>query len=165
MKIFNKTFLKRKNSIGSALILAVVLSALLAMVGVLFVLVARMNKMATSAVSENMELNLAVDTVVAKISQDLVLDVPGVIEVQTPEPNIVDPNATDPNAPPPVPVPIEEYYDYPDANNLWLASLEPYKSSNNYYWRQISDVTGKLTGMRRNLRADIVSEYEPKRFQ
>ena len=161
MRIFNKTFSKRKNSIGSALILAVVLSSLLAMVGVLFVLVARMNKMATSAVSENMELNLAVDTVVAKISQDLVLDVPGVIEVQTPEPNIVDPNATDPNAPPPVPVPIEEYYDYPDANNLWLASLEPYKSSNNYYWRQISDITGKLTGMRRNLRADIVSEYEP----
>ena len=161
MKIFNKTFLKRKNSIGSALILAVVLSALLAMVGVLFVLVARMNKMATSAVAENMELNLAVDTVVAKISQELVLDVPGVIDAQRPDPNIVDPNAMDPNAPPPVPVQVEEYYDYPDANNLWLASLEPYKSGSDYYWRQISDVTGKLTGMRRNLRADIVSEYEP----
>jgi hypothetical protein len=161
MRIFNKTFSKRERSIGSALILAVVLSALLAMVGVLFVLVARMNKMAASAVSENLELNLAVDTVVAKISQDLVLDVPGVIEVQTPEPNIVDPNATDPNAPQPVPVQIEEYYDYPDANNLWLASLEPYKSSSDYYWRQISDITGKLTGTRRNLRADIVSDYEP----
>jgi DNA uptake protein ComE-like DNA-binding protein len=161
MRIFNKTFSKRKRSIGSALILAVVLSSLLAIVGVLFVLVARMNKMATSAVSENLELNLAVDTVVAKISQELVLDIPGVIEVQTPEPNIVDPNATDPNTPQPTPVQIEEYYDYPDANNLWLASLEPYKSSSNYYWRQISDITGKLTGVRRNMRADIVSEYEP----
>jgi DNA uptake protein ComE-like DNA-binding protein len=161
MRIFSKTFSKRRNSIGSALILAVVLSALLAMVGVLFVLVARMNKMATSAVSENMELNLAVDTVVARISQEMVLDVPGIIEVQATEPNILDPNATDPNAPSPAPVRIEEYYDYPDANNLWLASLEPYKSGDNYYWRQISDITGKLAGTRRNLRADIIGEYEP----
>lgn len=162
MRIINKTFRKRKNSIGSALILAVVLSSLLAIVGVLFVLVARMNKMATSAISENMELNFAVDTVTAKIAQQLVSDVPGIANTQTPEPNIVDPNATDPNAPGPGTVTqIEEYYDYPDANNLWLASLEPYKSSNNYYWRQISDITDKLTGMRRNIQADIVSEYEP----
>jgi DNA uptake protein ComE-like DNA-binding protein len=162
MKIIDKIFCKRKNSFGSALILAVVLSSLLAIVGVLFVLVARMNKMATSAVSDNMELNFAVDTMTAKISQQLVLDVPGVTNIQMPEPNTIDPNATDPNAPGPnEPAQIEEYYDYPDANNLWLASLEPYKSSSSYYWQQISDVTGKLAGMRSNIQADIVSDYEP----
>ena len=103
--------------IGSALILAVVLTSLLAIVGVMFVMVARVDRMATSAISENKELNFAVETVVAKISQVLVLDVPG--------------------------LPGQEYYDYPDANNAWLASLEPYDSGG-YKWRQISDVTGFL---------------------
>ncbi|GAI58841.1 unnamed protein product, partial [marine sediment metagenome] len=31
-------------------------------------------------------------------------------------------------------------YDYPDVNNTWLASLEPYSFGGNYYWQQISDV-------------------------
>ena len=84
---------------GSALILAVVLTSLLAIVGVMFLMVARVNRMATSGISENKELDSAVETVIAKISQELVLDVPG---------------AVDPN---------EEYYDYPDPCNAWLASL------------------------------------------
>jgi hypothetical protein len=62
---------------GSALIMAVVLTSLLAIVGVLFVMVARVDRIATSAISENKELNFAVETVVTKISQELVLDVPG----------------------------------------------------------------------------------------
>ncbi len=102
--------------IGSALIIAVILTSLLAIIGVMFVMIARVDKMATSAISENKELNFAVEAVVAKISQELVLDVPGVAGA--------------------------EYYDYPDTNNAWLASLEPYeKTAGNYYWRQISDVT------------------------
>ena len=128
MRIIKKTILTKRNSIGSALILAVVLSSLLAMVGVLFVMVARMNKMATSAISENMELNLAVDTVAAKISRQLALDVPGMAVQQVIDPNTVDPNAPDPN---PL-IGIEEYYDYPDANNTWLAALEPYQSGSDY---------------------------------
>jgi hypothetical protein len=68
---------------------------------------------------QNSELNNAVDTVVAAISQQLIVDTPG-----------VDPNG--------------EYYDYPDANNAWLANLEPYKNGTEYYWQQISDVTGYL---------------------
>jgi hypothetical protein len=104
--------------IGSALILTVVLTSLLAVVGVLFVMVARVNKIATSAIAENTELSFAVDTVVAEISEQLALDVPG--------------------------VPGQEYYDYPDQYNKWLADLEPSKSGGNYYWRQISDVTGFL---------------------
>jgi len=102
---------------GSALILAVVLTSLLAIVGVMFVMVARVNRIATSAIAENRELNFAVETVVAEISRELVLDVPN--------------------------EPDQEYYDYPDAKNAWLASLEPYKDGG-YKWRQISDVTGFL---------------------
>ncbi|MGA1980539.1 MAG: hypothetical protein ABSG99_08290 [Sedimentisphaerales bacterium] len=112
-----------RTKLGSALILAVVLTSLLAIIGVMFIMMARMDKMATSAISENKELNFAVETVVAKISQELVLDVPGMPKGSY-------------------------YYDYPDANNAWLASLEPYKNNadNKYYWRQISDVTGFLAG-------------------
>ncbi len=103
---------------GSALILAVVLTALLAIIGTVFLMVARIDKIATSAVTENKELEFAVDTVVAKISQQLALDVPG----------------NDLN---------QEYYDYPDPCNDFLASLEPYQfDANDYRWRQVSDVTG-----------------------
>lgn len=106
---------------GSALILTVVLTTLLATVGVLFVLLSRIDKMAASAASENRQLNLAVDTVVAKISQELVLDVPGVVTGK-------------------------EYYDYPGTEDEWLASIEPYdvdarSDVNDYRWQQISDVT------------------------
>ena len=128
METARKNILNRSPRDGSALILTVVLTSLLAIIGVLFVMVSRVDKMATSAISENKSLNLAVETVVAKISQELVLDVPGMI----------DPNSlADPNS---LPALIEEYYDYPDVNNLWLASLEPYESGGNYYWRQISQL-------------------------
>lgn len=53
---------------GSALILTVVLTSLLAIVGVLFIMTARIDRMATSAATENQQLNLAVDTVVARFS-------------------------------------------------------------------------------------------------
>ena len=74
---------------GSAIILAIVLTTLLAMLGVLFLLSSRVDSVATSAVGGNEELKLAVDTVVAQISEVLTHNVPG-----------VDPNGT--------------YYDYPD---------------------------------------------------
>ncbi len=63
---------------GSALILVVVLTSLLAIVGIMFVMTARIDNMSTSAVVENKELNFAVDSVVAKIKQTLAEDVPGV---------------------------------------------------------------------------------------
>ncbi|MHC4799710.1 MAG: hypothetical protein ACYTF1_24005, partial [Planctomycetota bacterium] len=109
---------KRQFPAGSALILAVVLTSLLAIVGVMFVMVARVDRISTSAISENRELDSAVEAVVAKISQGLVMDVPGMPEGQ-------------------------EYYDYPDNENAWLASLEPHKDGV-YKWRQISDVTGYI---------------------
>ncbi|MHC4088557.1 MAG: hypothetical protein ACYSU5_25630, partial [Planctomycetota bacterium] len=100
---------------------------MLAIVGVMFVLMARVDKVATSAISENRELDLAIETVIAGISQELVSDIPGVAG--------------------------QEYYDYPDGNNIWLASLEPElindfgtvdANDDIYKWPQISDVTGFL---------------------
>jgi len=119
MRTINKKFRRSAFSVGSALILAVVLTSLLAIVGVLFVMITRIDKIATSAISENKELDFAVETVIAKILQELALDVPGA---------------------------GAEYQDYPGPEDKWLANLEPYKSGSNYYWRQISDVTGYLVG-------------------
>jgi len=119
--------------VGSALILTVVLTSLLAIIGVLFVLVSRVDKMATSSISENQELNLAVETIVAEISQELTLDVPGVAG--------------------------QEYYDYPGVNDTWLASLEPYRDGTIYKWRQISDVYNKLDP-NLQLQADFVPDHQ-----
>jgi len=144
--------LKTKNcfSAGSALILTVVLTTLLAIVGVAFVLVARVDKTATSAIAENKQLNLAVDSVVATICQQLAEDVPGM-------------------------QPAQEYYDYPGytrapgvdgtlftpddvvSGDAWLASLEPRIDDNGtpgdltddvYYWPQISDIYEAVPGWR-----------------
>ncbi|MHC4596560.1 MAG: hypothetical protein ACYS19_16660 [Planctomycetota bacterium] len=60
MKTAHKKFPEDTFSVGSALILAVVLTSLLAIVGVLFVMVARVDRIATSAISENKEMNFAV---------------------------------------------------------------------------------------------------------
>jgi hypothetical protein len=131
MKTADKKLAADALSGGSALILAVVLTSLLAIVGVLFVIASRVDNMATSAVSETKELDFAVETVVAEISRELVLDVPGVAG--------------------------QEYGDYPDANDIWLAAIEPYVSGGNYYWRQISDLYNKLDP---NLQAVIVPDYQ-----
>jgi hypothetical protein len=117
---------------GSALILTVVLTSLLAIVGVLFVMASRVDSMATSAVAETKELDFAIDTIMTNISRELVLDVPGVAG--------------------------QEYYDYYDVNDTWLAALEPYQLGTDYYWRQISDLyNGNLDP---NLQAVPVPDYQ-----
>ncbi len=133
MKKAKKKWSRKALPAGSALILAVVLTSLLAIIGVLFVLISRVDKMATSSISENKELNLAVESIVAKISQELILDVPGVAG--------------------------QEYYDYPDVNDTWLASLEPYRDGTVYKWRQISDVYNKLDP-NLQLQAEFVPDYQ-----
>jgi DNA uptake protein ComE-like DNA-binding protein len=133
MTTVNKKFHKGTFSAGSALILAVVLTSLLAIVGVLFVLVTRIDKISTSAISESKELDFAIETVIAKVSQELVLDVPGQ---------------------------GAEYQDYPCPEDKWLATLEPYQSGSDYYWRQISDVTGYLAGYNSDIQAGIVGEHD-----
>jgi hypothetical protein len=115
----------RNNCRASALILTVVLTSMLAIVGAMFVMSSRIDKISTSAISARKDLNSAVDTIVAKISRELVLDVPGVMKS-------LDPNRAN------------EYYDYPGEKDKWLACLEPYEDGSIYKWGQISDVTGYL---------------------
>lgn len=102
---------------GSALILTVVLTSLLAVVGVMFLFGSRLENAGTRSIADDRQLNYAVESLIAQISHELVLDMPG-------EPN-------------------QEYYDYPDPCNRWLASLEPVEDPNNegrYLWPQISDI-------------------------
>ncbi|MGA2093365.1 MAG: hypothetical protein ABSH16_08175 [Sedimentisphaerales bacterium] len=102
---------------GSAIILAIVLTSLLAIIGVLFLISSRVDSIATSSIADNENLTLAVDTVIAKISEDLAEDVN----------KSIDPNC---------------YADYPDPCNYWLACLEPYQSGTDYFWRQVSNIYG-----------------------
>ncbi|MBN1505360.1 MAG: hypothetical protein JW955_00860 [Sedimentisphaerales bacterium] len=150
MRIMDPTQEKGKGrcrGAGSALILTVVLTSLLAVVGVLFLMAARIDKMATSATTDNRQLGFAVDSVVSQISEALAKDLPGFS-------------------------PPQEYYDYPDPCNAWLADLEPYGVAvesttrpNQYdydcYWRQISNLTGGSIGATQRVRALPVAEREP----
>jgi len=140
----NRSKSGRKVSCGSALLLAVVLTSMLAVVGIMFVMAGRVEKIAASSVSENKDLNLAVDAVVAGIMEELILD------IKTPDPNN----------------PAGSYYDYPDALNPWLACLEPYEAAaGDYRWRRISDIykmpdlSGRMLGpFADDLPAEIVAE-------
>ena len=129
MDMAKKNFAEK---LGSALILVVVLTSLLSILAVMFMLSSRVDKITASAISGNKELDFGVDSVVAKILQELVDDV-----------NFAD----------------HKYYDYPDANNPWLANLEPYQAGGNYYWRHISDLYN-LSGAAYNLQASICDEYQ-----
>lgn len=122
---------------GSALILTVVLTSLLAVVGVLFVMTARIDRMGTTAATESRELTGALDTVLAMIDRTLVENVPGVTAEA-------------------------RYYDYPDEHNPWLTDLKPYEvargNNREYYWRQISNLDGLLTSGTRDVRIGVVGE-------
>ncbi|HNY77922.1 MAG: helix-hairpin-helix domain-containing protein [Sedimentisphaerales bacterium] len=120
---------------GSALILTVVLTSLLAIVGVLFIMTARIDRMAASAAAENQQLSLAVETLVAQIGEMLIADTPGV--------------SGDP-----------EYWDFPDANDPWLAGLEPYRSGSDYYWRQISRIADINAADARNVRIRVIGDRD-----
>ena len=125
-----------RQAAGSALILTVVLTSLLALVGVLFIMAARLDRMGTTAASESRELDNAVDTVVAQISEALADDVPGVTDDQ-------------------------ELYDFPDANNPWLADLEPVEASaGNYVWRQVSNLTGTASSATRDVSISLIGQTD-----
>lgn len=119
---------------GSALILAVVITSLLAIMGTVFLMMARVDNIATSDISTSRELNFAAQSVVALISEQLVKDVPGVDAKAYFQKygKKIDPG-----------VDVNEFYDYPGDADRWLASNVPYLYDvNDYRWRQISDVTG-----------------------
>ncbi len=136
-----------RQSSGSAIILAVVLTSLLAIVGAIFLLSSRVDSIATSAIADNEDLNLAVDTVISQISEVLADDVPQ-----------VDANGAY----------IQEYYDYPDpCFNPWLACLEPYLDTkgtasvadDTYNWQQVSDIYGNLYPASQNMYAGVIPDY------
>lgn len=108
---------------GSALILVVVLMSILGIIGSLFMIAARLDAMSAKAVTQEKDLNAAIESIVAKLANELVQDTP------------IKGVNTDPN----------NYYDYPDSNNPWLASLEPYNDGGTYKWGQISDLTGYIS--------------------
>ncbi|NQV32208.1 MAG: hypothetical protein HQ515_05910 [Phycisphaeraceae bacterium] len=104
---------------GSALILTVVLTSLLAIVGVLFVMSSRLEKISSSATGRSKQLDMAVDAILDELTEQLVRDVPGVAG--------------------------QEYYDAPDANDPWLSSAEPIFDGTDYYWRQVTDLQDHTT--------------------
>ncbi len=116
---------------GSALIMTIVLTVLLAAVAVMFVAVARMDKASTSNVVDNKMLDTAAKSVIEFINRELVYDTPGVAKQSH---SIYEANSPQ----------YFDYKDYPDPCDAWLASTEPNEKNGAYYWRQISDVTGYL---------------------
>jgi DNA uptake protein ComE-like DNA-binding protein len=101
---------------GSAIILAIVLTTLLAIIGVLFLISSRVDSIATSSIADNKDLTFAVDSVIAQISRDLTADI-----IMSGDPNY--------------------YADYPDTSNFWLASLEPNDVN---MWPHITDLYNQL---------------------
>ncbi|MHC4844029.1 MAG: hypothetical protein ACYTEE_09535, partial [Planctomycetota bacterium] len=129
---------EKRKSIGSALILTIVLTSLLAIVGALFIIGSQVDKISSSSVMDSQDLSSAVQTILARLSQEMAEDVPGVAEGQ-------------------------EYYDYPGPEDDWLASLEPYTNpeEGRYKWHQVSDVNGywRRKGVDN---VDILAEHIPE---
>ncbi len=117
---------------GSALIITVVLAVLLSLVGVMFVVMARVDKAGTSAIAANKDLESAAKSVIEMIKKELAADVPGA---------------------------GGEYYDYPGIADKWLASLEPDEVGSNYVWRQVSDFN-ESSFSEPNLAASIIADYQ-----
>ena len=74
MNIKNRQFDKQN---GSALILVVVVTVLLAVVGVMFLMVSRASEMESGAVIQSKDLDSAVESVVSRINEVLVVDLFG----------------------------------------------------------------------------------------
>ncbi|MHB0945675.1 MAG: hypothetical protein ACYC3B_00710 [Sedimentisphaerales bacterium] len=122
----------KSGKVGSALIMTVVLTVLLAIVAVMFVMVARMDSASTSNIVDSKTLDNAAKSIIEIIGKELVLDTPGVA-LKAGLPNNRDTQK------------YYDYQDYPDVNDAWLANIEPYTTDGtDYYWQQISDVTGYL---------------------
>ena len=122
---------------GSALILVIVLTVLLSIIGIVFVMVARIDEMATLAVAGNRNLEDGVQTVVSRIEAVLVDDLFGFNRMA----GLVDGTMNN------------EAYDFPGGGaDPWLASLEPFgtdflgtpldATDDMYQWRHITNLYG-----------------------
>lgn len=134
---------------GSALVLVIVITVLLATVGVMFVMMSRLGQVATSAIADNRELSAAVDVVVNRIHTVLVDDLFGGDDNMFNGPG--DSNSITFIGD------EDEYYDYPGPDDPWLANLEPYEFAPDYYWGHISDIYGIMGVLGWDVPADIVA--------
>ncbi|MBE0536360.1 MAG: hypothetical protein IH624_11880 [Phycisphaerae bacterium] len=120
---------------GTALVMVVVLTVLLAVIGVLFVMVARIDEMATGSVVSHQDLDNAVNSVVDLIGQRLADDVPvpGLRNTFT------------------------DQFGLSTNSDRWLAPVEPRLRNDNgtpgdynddiIRWEHVSDVTGQIGGL------------------
>lgn len=128
---FDDNLKKRCLRSGSVLVMVVVLTVLLALIGVLFVVMARMDNMSASGVANNADLHAGVEAVVDQIKSVMVKDLYGTATVGSGRLTVIE---------------MEDS----SANDLWLASLEPEptyagtgdESDDLYRWPFISDVYG-----------------------
>jgi hypothetical protein len=150
-----KQFVRSQN--GSALIMTIVLTVLLAAVAVMFLAVARMDKASTSNITQSKMLDAAAESILAIINKELVYDTPGVAKMTDCNDETKYPQYFD-------------YKDYPDPCDPWLASAVPYCDANSwkdkdaYKWRQISDITGYLAAHNfptRNIKVKPVGLNKP----
>ena len=75
MEAIDRQFNSVNNRRGSALIMVVVLTVLLALIAAMFILMSRIDEMATKSIKPNYQLDAAVDVLVNKIGDVLVYDI------------------------------------------------------------------------------------------
>lgn len=135
---------------GAALVLAVVVTVLLAVVGVMFVMVARVGEMQTSSVIDNSDLDTAVQSVSTRIQQTLTDDLfRGGDTIGNGNPHYNWPGVKkggDPAA--------------DERINPWLASLEPDVAASQ--WVHITDLTDDTATLSRGVAATIIPDYQNK---
>ncbi len=125
---------------GSALILVVVLTVLLAAVGVLFLMTSRIDEMASSGIVRTRELRAGVNVVLDRIRTVLTDDLFGINDNLNLMLNGDDPCALD----------EDEYWDYPGDDDPWLANLEPAVNPSDpcdIYWLHITDLYGHISAI------------------
>ncbi len=113
---------------GSALIMAIVITMLLFIIGIVFVLTSQKGRAIVTGSEFRQSLDAGTDAVIERINTVLIEDLFGS------DNNLLNKDASD------------EYWDYPGSDDPWLASLEPEilsDGTNSYYgWRHISDIYG-----------------------
>lgn len=113
---------------GSALIMAIVITMLLFIIGIVFVLTSQKGRAIVTGSEFRQSLDAGTDAVVEQINTVLIEDLFGS------DNNLLNKDASD------------EYWDYPGSDDPWLASLEPEVINLSGIafcgWRHISDIYG-----------------------
>lgn len=123
MEVQKRQFIRDHTRTGSALVLVIVITVLLASIGAMFMLFARIDQMASSAVVDNRDMDLAVDSVVNRIKSLLTEDLLGATNsdmqrlLAAPAAKGMRPNYANASI-------VNEPYDS-HITDAWLASIEP----------------------------------------